>query len=82
MESLPIPLLTAALRQRPHRRPVWQMPGLSDCVVKTMHAARISARDDAKVRIGAAGERRFQFLFHFSKRDNLFAVEMTAALWA
>ena len=54
-------------------------PASLDSVVKTMHAARISARDNAKVRVGTTGERSFQFLFHFSKRDDLFAVEMTAA---
>ena len=34
-------------------------PASLDCVVKTMHASRIGARDDAKVRIGATGERSF-----------------------
>src|SRR5262245_62768215 len=44
-----------------------------------MHAARVSACDDTEIGIGTAGERGFEFPFHFRQRNNLFAVEMAAA---
>ena len=45
-----------------------------------MHTAGIGARDDTEIRVGPAGQGRFQLFYHFRQRDNLFSVQVAAPL--
>ena len=54
--------------------------GALDGVVEAIDAARVGARDDDEIGIGARRQRGFEFSFHLRQWDDFFAVEMAAAL--